>query len=496
MSLAVSSVPLPVSGDPRRWRALAVLALVQFMLILDVTVVNIALPDIKSGLGFSTAGLVWVVDGYTLTAGGLLLLGGRLADLLGRKRMFLLGVGLFTVASVLSGAAQDPAMLVVSRFVQGGGEALASPAAFGLVALLFPSGKERATALGIFGGVAGLGGTLGPVVSGLLLETGTWRWIFFVNVPVAVVSAALVWHWVTESRADRHPDGARPDLVGAALVTAGLTGIVYGLIQAGSNHPWGSAPVLVPLLGGIAVLGGFVLLESRLAAPLVPLRFFANRTRVAANVSTVFFSSAFFVLFFLLTLYLENVQRWSALKTGVSYLPFGVGIGVGIAIGSTLVTRVGIKPLMLIGFGSCALGTGLLGRITVEGGYASQVLPAMIVMAVGSGMCFAGFGNAAVHQVSRADASLASGVQNALQQVGGSIGLAVLATIALRHATHAIAAGTAPAQATVDGYVLAFRIGAVVLLAGALLVGLIMERVYPEDHAADEPTAAVVPVSA
>src|ERR1700744_5841321 len=190
-----------VAGDPRRWRALAVLALVQFMLILDVTVVNVALPDIQADLGFSRASLVWVVDGYTLTAGGLLLLGGRLADLLGRKRMFLGGIALFTLASVLPGAAQRPGILIASRFLQGAGEAMASPAAFGLIALLFANAKERATALGIFGGVGGLGGTFGPIVSGLLLKTGTWRWIFFVNVPVAVISGALVWMWVSESRA-------------------------------------------------------------------------------------------------------------------------------------------------------------------------------------------------------------------------------------------------------------------------------------------------------
>ena len=473
------------SADPRRWRALAVLALVQFMLILDITVVNVALPDIQTGLGFTRAGLVWVVDGYTLTAGGLLLLGGRLADLLGRKRMFLFGVGLFTLASLLSGAAQNPGELVGSRFLQGAGEAMAGPAAFGLVALLFTNAKERATALGIFGGVAGLGGTFGPVVSGLLLKTGTWRWIFFVNVPVAVISCWLVWQWVNESRADRRPGGSRPDVAGAVLVTAGLSGVVYGLIQAGDNHPWGSARVLAPFLVGLVVIALFVVVEARIADPLVPLQFFRNRTRVAANITTLFFSSTFFVGFFLLTLYLEEVEHWSALKTGLAYLPFGASIGVGIGLGSGLVTKLGIKPLMLTGFVLVGVGALLFARITVDGSYASEVLPAMIVSGLGSGLAFMGFGNAAVHQVSREDASLASGVQNSLQQIGGAIGLAVLASIALRHTAGLVAHGTDPSHAAVDGYRLAFIIGAVIAFVGAAVLMLLMEHVFPEDHPVD-----------
>jgi EmrB/QacA subfamily drug resistance transporter len=487
MSEEAVLAPTEPVADPRRWRALAVLALVQFMLILDVTVVNVALPDIQSGLGFTRASLVWVVDGYTLTAGGLLLLGGRLADLLGRKRMFLGGITLFTVASVLSGAAQSPGMLIASRFLQGAGEAIASPAAFGLIALLFTNAKERATALGIFGGVAGLGGTFGPVVSGLLLKTGTWRWIFFVNVPVAAISAVLVWLWVSESRAEQRPGGSRPDVLGAVLVTAGLTGVVYGLIQAGDNHPWGSARVLVPFLAGLAVLGLFVLVEARIGDPLVPLQFFRNRTRVAANVTTLFFSSTFFVGFFLLTLYLEEIQHWSALKTGLAYLPFGAAIGVGIGLGSGLVTKLGIKPLMLTGFILVGVGALLFARITVAGNYPGTVLPAMIVSGLGSGLAFMGFGNASVHHVSREDASLASGVQNSLQQIGGSIGLAVLASIALRHTASLINGGTDPAHATVSGYHLAYIVGAIVAFVGAALLFVLMEHVFPEDYPDENP---------
>ncbi len=462
-------------ADPRRWRALGVLALMQFMLVLDITVVNVALPHIRADLGFSRAGLAWVVDAYVLMAGGLLLLGGRLADLLGRRRMFLVGVTLFAVASALSGAALVPGMLVASRFAQGAAEALAAPAAFGLVALLFPDAKERAKAIGMFGGVAGLGGTLGPVISGLILQGLSWRWIFFINIPVAVVAIVAVTRLVDESRA-ASTTRARPDVAGAVLATAGLISLVYGLIQA-ATRAWGSPVVVGPIVAGALVLVGFVVREHLAANPLVPLRFFANRTRVTANVVTLCFSSVFFTLFFLLTLYLEGVQHYSALRTGLAYLPFGIAISAGIGVAAQLVTRVGVKALLGVGFVLGAVGVLSLTRIGVHGSYVGQVLPGLVLMAFGSGLCFSGFSNASVHGVSTEDASLASGVQNAVQQVGGAIGLAVLATIALRHATAAVHQGVTSSAASTAGYVLAFRIGAVVMLVGAVAVWALFERV-------------------
>ena len=366
----------PAAPDRQRWKALGVIALVQFILVLDITVVNVALPHIQVDLGFSRAGLAWVVDGYVLTAGGLILLGGRLADLLGRKRMFLVGVSLFAVASTLSGAAVDPAMLVASRFLQGIGEAIAGPAAFGLIALLFTEPKERAQAIGVFGGVAGLGGTLGPIISGLLIAAGSWRWIFFVNVPVAVVALVAVARMVHESRAEVDPlhAGQRPDIAGAVLGTAGLSGIVYGFIAAGT-HAWGSVSVAVPLAAGVFLLGCFVLQERRAGAPLVPAGFLKNRTRVTANITCLFFASAFFAMFFLLTLYFQEVEHWSAIRTGLAYLPFGVVIGLGIAISSALVPRVGVKVLLCAGFVLVAAGVFLLSRITVNGSYWTEALP-------------------------------------------------------------------------------------------------------------------------
>ena len=461
--------------DPRRWKALGVIALVQFMLVLDVTVVNVALPHIQTDLGFSRAGLAWVVDGYVLTAGGLLLLGGRLADLLGRRRMFMVGVVVFAVASALSGSSVDPGMLVVSRFLQGVGEAIASPAAFGLVALLFTAPKERAQAIGIFGGVAGLGGTLGPVISGLLISALSWRWIFFVNVPVAVFAVIAVARMVDESRAERvqaGPGRSRPDVAGAVVGTAGLCGIVYGFIAAGT-HPWGSAQVVVPLLAGVGAIAAFVGLERRADDPLIPARFLRNTTRVTANVANLVFASVFFTVFFLMTLYFEQTLHYSALRTGLAYLPVGLFIGLGIAISSSLVPKVGVKPLLVSGAASFATGTLLLSRVSVHGSYWGEALPGLVVMALGAGLSFAAFGNASMHEVSGQDASLASGVNSTAQSVGGSVGLAVLATLALRHASHAAAHGVAFPVAATNGADLAFRIGALIAFAGGVMVAVI-----------------------
>lgn len=480
MTLAGSTLTAPPAvADARRWKALCVLALMQFMLVLDITVVNVALPHIRVDLGFSRAGLAWVVDAYVLMAGGLLLLGGRLSDLLGRRRMFLAGIALFAAASALSGAAVSPGMLIACRFAQGAAEALAAPAAFGLVALLFPDGKERAKAIGIFGGVAGLGGTLGPVISGLILQGLSWRWIFFINVPVALATLLAVRRLVDESKASVQSTTGRTDVAGAFLITGALVSVVYGLLQAAA-HLWGAPGVAVPLAGGVALFGLFVAREHTAANPLVPLRFFANRTRVTANVVTLCFASVFFTMFFLLTLYLQQVQQYSALRTGIAYLPFGIGISIGIGISSKLVTRVGGKTLLGVGFVLGSVGVLLLTTISVHGSYLREVLPGMVLMALGSGLCFFGFSNASIHGVTGEDASLASGVQNAVQQVGGAIGLAVLATIAFRHAATAVRHGVSGAAASTAGTVLAFRVGAVILLIGAIAVWAIFERVVSD----------------
>ena len=468
------SSPEQSAPDPRRWKALGVLALIQFMLILDVTVVNVALPHIKNDLGFSTSGLAWVVDGYVLMAGGFLLLGGRLADILGRRRLFLLGVALFAAASATCGAAVDPGMLVASRFVQGRGEALAAPASMGLIALLFPDPRERMKALGLWGGIAGLGGTSGTVISGLLTDLASWRWIFFINLPVAAFALLAVPRLVSESRMVR--EHARPDFAGAVTGTAGLVAIVDGLLAA-ARHPWGSWQVLLPLLGGLVLLVVMVWIESRSSAPLIPLSFFANRTRVVTNFVTLFFSSGFFSYFFMLTLFEQQILHYSPLKGGLSYLPFGFSIGAGIGLGTALMPRIGVKPLLAAGFFGCAVGLFLTSDITVSSTYVGTIMPGMIVLGLFSGLSFPAIGNAALHEVTGQDSSLASGVQNAMQQIGGALGLSCLATLALRHAQHQVAGGASVGAAFTHGYVLSFRIGAVLLLVGGVLVLTLLEHV-------------------
>jgi EmrB/QacA subfamily drug resistance transporter len=482
---APAATGLRADPDPRRWKALAVLALVQFMLVLDITVVNVALPSIKRDLGFSQSGLAWVVNGYTIMAGGLLLLGGRLSDILGRRRLFLLGVGLFAVASLTCGLAVNPAMLVTSRFVQGSGEALAAPAALGLVAVLFPDRKERMKALGIWGGLAGLGGTTGTVISGALTGLASWRWVFLVNLPVAVIALVAVPRLVSESRMARE-DGARRriDVWGPVTATAGLIGVVDGLLQAATN-PWGSAAVLVPLAGGAALLVAFVVIEATVASPLIPLRFFTNRTRVVTNFVTLFFSSAFFAYFFLMTLYMQQVLGFTPLQAGLAYVPFGLGIGAGIGIGTGLMPRVGVRPLLAIGFLGSGVGLLLSSGITAGSGYAGSILPGMLVLAFASGISFPAIGNASLHQVTGQDASLASGVQSAVQQVGGALGLSCLVALALRHAADLAQQGSAAASATTSGYVLAFRVGAALLAVGGIAATVLLERVRADVPAPD-----------
>jgi EmrB/QacA subfamily drug resistance transporter len=488
------TAPADVIPDPRRWKALALLGAIQFMLVLDITVVNVALPNIQHDLGFSRPGLAWVVNGYVLMAGGLLLLGGRLADIVGRRRLFLLGVGLFAVASATCGAAQDPGMLVASRFVQGAGEAFAAPASLGLIAVLFPDPAERVKALGIWGGLAGIGGTSGTVISGALVDYASWRWIFFVNVPVALIAMIFTPRLVDESRMVRD-GGGHPDYLGAATMTGGLIAVVDGLLQA-ATHPWVSWQVLLPLIGGIALLGATGFIEAHSAAPLIPLDFFRNRTRVATNLVTLFFSSAFFSYFFLLTLFEQQVLHYSPIRSGLSYLPFGITIGAGIGIGTGLMPKLGVKRLLATGFVLCAVGMFLTSGIDVHSGYWSGIVPGMVALGLGSGLTFPAIGNASLHGVTGQDSSLASGVQNAMQQVGGAIGLSCLVTLALRHAASQRLHGISQAVASTHGFALAYHVAVGLLAAGAVFVIVFFESnvlATPRNPEAEVADAEAVP---
>lgn len=459
-----------VVPGPRRRQALVVLAAVQFMLVLDIAGVIVALPKIQVDLHFSHAGAAWVINGYVLMAGGFLLLGGRLSDMFGRRRLFLAGVLVFGAASLACGAAVSSSMLVAGRFVQGTGEALAGPAALGMIPVLFPDSRERVRALAVWFGISGIAGAAGSVISGAL--TGVdWRWIFYINVPVVVFAVYAVPRVLPESRMAR--EGQRIDLPGAATATGGLVAVVYGLLQAAS-YPWGSWQVLLPLLGGVALLAVMVVVETRSRDPLIPMRFFANRTRVTANVLSMVTWAVFTGYIVMLNMYMQQVLHYSPLRTGLLNLPVSV-INAGIVLGTRLMPRFGVKPVMATGYLGSAAGLWIASYIHVGSSYAGAVLPGIIVFGGFSGLCYPGLISGALHQVTGQDAGLGSGVQNAMQQIGAALGLAVLVTLALRDTQHRAQAGVLQAIAQTDGYALAFRVSAAALAVAGVVVLAVLQ---------------------
>ncbi|MFD0317908.1 MFS transporter [Streptomyces flavalbus] len=465
-------------ADPRRWLALAVLAAMQFMLIMDITVVNVALPDIQSGLDFSPGGLAWVVNAYVLVAGGFLLLGGRLADMFGRRRIFLAGVLVFGLASAACGAATVSGTLVASRFVQGLGEALAGPAALGLIPVLFPDRKERMKALGIWGGLSAVAGSIGAVVGGMVTDLVNWRWIFFINVPIAVVALVLVPRVMPESRMAR--DSRRLDTVGAVTATGGLVAVVYGLLQA-ADHSWGSGRVLLPLLGGVALLLLMVAWEARTPDPMIPLRFFTNRTRVTTNAVSVAIFAAFFTYMFLFTLYVQQVHDYSPLRTGLAYIPLTLTALAGAGTSTVLMPRIGVKAVLTVAFSGAAVALFVAAAgFAPDASFASGFLPGLVLFGFFNGLAYPALVNGALHEVTGQDSGLASGVQTAMQQTGAALGLATLVPFAFRYVDDHVADGTLPRVAQSDGYALAFRIGAVVLAVAAVAVVVVLEKVSGE----------------
>jgi EmrB/QacA subfamily drug resistance transporter len=490
-----------LASDPRRWTALGVLAAIQFMLMMDVTVVNIALPHIEGSLRFSVGGLTWVVNGYMLTAGGFLLLGGRLADVYGRRRVFVVGVLVFGAASAACGAASSSPMLVSGRLVQGLGEALAGPAALGLIPVLFRDATERMKALGIWGGTAALGSAVGSVVGGLLIDVASWRWIFLINIPVAVFALIMVPRVIRESRmAHGHArkNGYRVDVVGAVAATAGLVAIVYGLLNA-AGDPWGSGQVLLPLLGGAALLILAAAWEARVPDPIIPLRFFRNRTRVTSNSASLLSYVAFYTYAFLLTLFLQQVLGYSAIKTGLTYIPLTLAIAAGMGLSTALMPRVGVKLILLVAFlGSAAGVTVAAGGLSPHASLAGGIIPGLLVYGFCNGIGYPALTNGALHQVTAQDAGLGSGTQTSMQQIGASLGLAALVPIALRYVSHDVAQGVPAQIAKADGYALALRVAAGVLVAAALLIAVLMGKVdaKPRNAAAEAAETEQVPTAA
>ncbi|MFI6088180.1 MFS transporter [Streptomyces sp. NPDC051218] len=475
----MTSLPITATANSpgRRGPALVVLCFVQFMLVLDDNVVSVALPSIRDDLGFSTAGLAWVVNAYFLAFGGLLLLFGRMADLLGRRRVFLTGVSLFGVASLVCGLAQEPWQLVVGRFVQGAGSAMASPAALSLITLLFPGTDERAKAFGIWGGIAALGGTMGLVISGALTGLASWRWIFLINLPVALAAVALLPRLVTESRAGR---AVRLDVPGAVLGTGALVSLVYGLLRTGESG-WGDPGAVGSLVLALLLAVTFVAVEARTAEPLVPLAFVSFRLRTVANGATLLFSAAMYAMAFLLMVHLQTVLGYRPLTAGVAYLPYGAGILGGMWLSSRAVVRLGVRTALAMSFLISAAGLLMLSGVTQSDGYASGVLPGMLVTSLGCGLSLPALTVAALTGTTEENAGLGSAILSSVQQIGGAVGVAVLVTLAARR-SDALAVQDDPLHASAEGFSFALTVAAALLSLGAVLVGTLLGKQHrPED---------------
>ncbi|HUO70288.1 MAG TPA: MFS transporter [Solirubrobacteraceae bacterium] len=455
-----------------RWLVLVIACLAQFMVVLDATIVNVALPSIQHGLNFSASSLQWVVNAYTLIFGGFLLLGGRAADLLGRKRLFMAGIALFSFASLLNGLAQSSTMLIVGRGLQGLGGALLSPAALSIITTTFTDTTERTKALGVWSAIAAGGGAVGLLLGGALTDLASWPWIFIVNVPVGVIALLLALRYVPESRADVTHRSF--DLAGAVTVTAGLVVLVYGIVKA-QSFGWGSPKTIGLMVGGIALLGLFVLIEQRSKAPLMRLSIFRVRTLAVADVVLLLVASGMFGMFFFASLYVQEILGYSPLKAGLAFLPVTVGIVIGAGLAQQLIRRIGVRNVSIIGISLAAAGMAWLTQLPVDGSYLSDLLPGLIPMSIGMGLVFVPITLLGTGGVSREDAGLASGLFNTAQQVGGSLGLAILSTLAASRTAsllHDASSSAAQVAARVSGYHVAFLAAALMLAAGAVILAV------------------------
>ncbi|MCW2787532.1 MAG: drug resistance transporter, EmrB/QacA subfamily [Marmoricola sp.] len=462
--------------------ALALLAMTQFVVVIDASIVNVALPSIGKALHFSREDLSWVVNSYTLTFGGFLLLGGRLADYLGRRRVFMIGMALFAVASLAGGFAQNETWLIAARAVQGLGAAIASPAALSIITTTFPEGQERNKALGIWGAVAGAGGAAGVLLGGVLTQWAGWEWVLFVNVPIG---AFIVWQApkrLAESTASEETDRTL-DVPGAVTVSAGLALGVYALVDA-ANVGWSSSQTVWRLVGAVALLAAFVVIELRTRKPLIPFSIFRLRTLRGANLVGVLIGMSLFSMFYLITLYLQQVLGDDALQAGLSYLPLAIAIIFAAGIASVLVTRIGFKNVLIIGMLFVAVGLAWFTRIQPDGSYAADVLGPSILAGIGLGMAFVSVTIAAVTGTEAHEAGLASGLINTTQQVGGALGLAILASIANSSTTDAFRTGAHAPAAFTQGYADAFTVGAWFAVAGAVLAAFLISSRDSQAHSA------------
>jgi EmrB/QacA subfamily drug resistance transporter len=461
----------------KRWLALALIVAAQFMVVLDVAIVNVALPSIKTDLNFSQESLQWVVTAYSIFFGGMLLLGGRLADLLGRRRLFMLGVVVFTVSSLLDGLAWSEGSLIAFRSLQGLGAALLSPAALSILMTTFREGRERNLALGIWGAASGSGGAAGVLLGGALTSAFSWSWIFFINVPAGLIVIALSPWLLGESRAEL--DHRHFDTAGAVSITGGLMLLVYALTRA-TQHGWLTGTTIGLLLGSLALIVSFVVIEARSKAPLLPLSIFRLRTLTASNVSGLLLAGALFSQFFLLTLYMQQVLHYSALKTGVAYIALTLTIIVFSGVAQALATRFGVRPVLTTGMLVSAVALVLFARLPVDGQYFWDLFPAFILSGLGLALAFVPMSIGALTGVRQNEAGVASGLINTSQQVGGAIGVALATTIATTATSNYVSdhVGASPlgGSALTHGFAVTFYVLAAIAGAGAVVAALLTEK--------------------
>lgn len=497
--MSTVSLPLPAATAPavpdtaarahaRRWLVLAVLGIAQLMVVLDATIMNVALPSAQSALGFSDTDRQWVVTAYALAFGSLLPLGGRLSDLLGRRTTFLVGLLGFAGASALGGAASNFEVLVTARALQGVFGALLAPAALSLLTTTFSDPKERAKAFAVFGALAGTGGAIGLLLGGALTTYVSWRWALYVNVAfagVALAGAAALLPKVART--------GRPslDLKGTVAVSAGLFALVYGFSHAETDG-WRNSVTLGSLAASVVLLGVFALLQTRTANPLLPPRVLADRTRGGAYLAVLFTGAGMFAVFLFLTYYLQAVQGYSAIRTGVAFLPMVVALVITAQVANlVLLRRVGARVLVTLGLAVSALGMSDFTVISVDGEYATQVLPGLLVLGMGIGLVFAPAMQAAVSGIEARDAGVASAMVNTMQQVGGSVGIALLGTLAADKFTASLGAGASAQQAMVESYTTAFWWAAAIFALGALVVGFLLKSgALPQPAPGAEPVLA------
>lgn len=461
-----------MTTNRRKWLALALLCAVQFMVVLDIAIVNVALPSIQIDLGFSESSLQWVISAYALVFGGFLLLGGRAADLVGRRRVFVAGLIVFTLGSLFCGFAWSEASLIGARAIQGLGAALISPAALSILMTTFREGRDRNIALGAWGSVGGFGAAAGVLLGGVLTDALSWEWIFFVNVPVGIVALALAPVLLDESRDAR---AKRFDLPGAVLVTAGLSLLVYAITEA-SSFGWSSWQTISLFAGAVALLGAFAVWERRVADPLVPFSIFRIRTLAGSNAAGFMLGTMLFSMFLLLTLYMQQVLGYSALETGVAYLACAGTSIIWANVAAQLVNRVGIKPVMVAGMALLAGGLAYFTQLSPDGSYVVDLLPGLLIVGVGMPFAFVSISIGALAGVPDHEAGLASGINNTALQIGGALGIAVISTVAISHTESLAASGTALPGALTGGFQAGLWIGVGVAVVGLVAALTLVKR--------------------